>query len=956
MSPHREPGERSEALVAAAVRARSLEDVAELLRTLRRRHARTQRDSALTYRELAERTGWSQSAIAEYFTGRTLAPTDRFDALLEVLGAEPAELRALADARDRVEETQRRDKHRRPVRGSVGSAVLRQLPADTALFTGREDELGQLLELAESPVDGAAPGTVVISAIDGMGGVGKTALAVHAGHRLAERFPDGQLFLDLHGFAEDAAPRQPGEALAGLLGALGVPPAKIPEQVEARAAHYRERLAGTRTLVVLDNALDEGQVRPLLPASPGCLVLVTSRRRLKGLDDAVPLPLDVLSRPEAVALLRQASRVTGEPGDDAEWERIVELCGQLPLALVIAGALLRTGGKAWTRSRLIDRLSRRRSGDELAGYTDEVRDLGAVFDLSYQALPASERRLFRRIGLIPGAEIDAYAAAALLDTDLDTADLLVQRLADHSLLIGSSPGRYRVHDLIRAHASSVAASLDPELERVAARDRLLHFYAYAAQTATRSITRWPRSAPAGPPPAHIPDLTDADVARTWLRAELPNLQDAFTHAADHGLNQHTITLAMGVAEILRVDGPWTRALYIHHIAAQAAEHLERPTEHADALIDLGRVRQLTGDMQGADEAFSRALEIHRELDNRLGEANAVHGLGRMRQMTDDYPAAIDAYTRALDIFHALDNRLGEANTLNELGRARNATGNYPAAVDAHVRALEIHHELGNRLGEANALNEIGRVRHVAGDFPGAIEALSRALEIHRELGDRLGEANALTDLGSVRIVTGRYTAALAAHAEALEAFRALGNRLGEANTLNHLGDVRNMTGDHLGAIAAQIGALELYRALGNRLGEANALTDLGRARTTTGDHAAAVEALTTALEIYGALGSRDNEAWALNHYAAVLAASGRRSRALEIYRRALTMNRELDKPDDEAVSLEGIAEHYSAGGDKPRCVAHLRPALEIYRRLGMRVDADRVHARLEGLSSPGTEL
>jgi transcriptional regulator with XRE-family HTH domain len=431
----------------AAAATQTLEDLAELLRALRRRHARANRDSGLTYRELAQRTGWSQAAIAEYFTARSLAPTDRFDALVAILGAAPAERRALADARDRVEENRRRARGSRSARATAPAPAVsaagpaptahpaaaaaalssrnrdqpppRQLPAGTALFTGRDREIEHLSALAGQTVTGTVPGVAVISAIDGMGGVGKTALALHAAHRLAERFPDGQLFLDLYGFTRERPPRDPVDALAELLGALGVPPGRIPAQQQARAALYRERLAGTRTLVVLDNAWDEAQVRPLLPASTGCLVLVTSRKRLKALDDAVPLPLDVLPPGEAVALLRRSAHARPEPADDAQWERVAELCGRLPLALVIAGAVLRTGGKAWNLARLIDRLAPRRAGGELAGYTDETRSVAAVFDLSYQRLSDHEQLLFRSLGLSPGPEIDAYAAAALLDTDRD---------------------------------------------------------------------------------------------------------------------------------------------------------------------------------------------------------------------------------------------------------------------------------------------------------------------------------------------------------------------------------------------------------------------------------------------------------------------------------------------------------------------------------------------------------
>ena len=835
-----------------------------------------------------------------------------------------------------------------PVGGRVaGGGGPRQPPTDTGLFTGREDELQALFALAEQARTSGEPGTVVISAIDGMGGVGKTALAVRAAHRLASRFPDGQLFLDLYGFTQGAVPRDPGDALAALLAALGIPPQQIPAELGARAAFYRDRLAGTRTLIVLDNAVDEAQVAPLLPASESCLVLVTSRKRFKALDDALPLPLDVLAPGEAVTLLRKAARLGEDPGNEALLEQAAELCGRLPLALLIAGALLRTGGKAWNLSVLIERLTVRPSGHELAGFTDDTRSVQAVFDLSYQHLPEDLRRLFRLIGLLPGPEFDAYAAAALLESDPETAGRSLQRLVDHSLLTSISPGRYRPHDLIRAHARTLAA-LDPEPERQAALDRLLHYYAHTAQRASQPIARFPRTAPTGPAPAFAPALTDPDAAHTWLRIEHPDLDAAFTHAHTHGLVGHTITLAAGLAEILLTDGPWTRAFEVHQTAADSAEQAGLPADHASSLTELGRVRYTTGDYPGADDALTRALEIFSALGNPLGEANALAELGRVKYVTGDYPGADDALTKALEIHRALGNRLGQANALAELGRVRHVAGDFPGAEDDLTRALEIFRDLGNRLGQANALNNLGQVRSLGGDYPGAIEALTGALEIFRVLGNRLGEATALNGLGRARMSTGDYLGAGEAFTEALEICRVLGFRLGVAYVLSEAGRLRERTGDNAGAGEAHTGALKIFRTIGDRLGEANALTDLGRVRSLTEDNPGASEALTHALEIYREIGDQGNEAWALNHYAAAVAQSGDRPRALTLYQQALAMSRELNKPDDEAVSLEGIAEYYVATGDTVQGAVYLKQAWEIYQRLGMRADVERVQARLDG--------
>ena len=797
-----------------------------------------------------------------------------------------------------------------PARGAVphepapARAAPRQLPAAPRHFTGRQAELDRL---AAAQGTGTQVGTVVISAIDGMAGIGKTALAVHAAHRLAERFPDGQLFLDLHGYTEGHRPRTADEALDWLLRALGVPPERIPRDGEEAAALYRQRLAGTRTLIVLDNAATEAQVRPLLPGGGSCLVLVTSRRRLRALDDAHIVALDLLPASDALALMRAVAGAGRIPSEDPLAGEIAELCGYLPLALRIAASLLRHR-RSWDLEQLAGRLRDQRR--RVTAFSDGERELATVFDLSYASLAAPHRQLWRRLGPVPGPDLDAYAAAALAQADPATASGLLEDLVDHNLLSAYAAGRYRLHDLLRAHARALAET-DPVPEREAARDRLLHYYAHTAQSASIRIARNPRSQPDGQAPGHAPALTGPEAAPTWLRTERANLDAAFTHAHAHGLDGHTIALAAGLAEILQADGPFTRALEIHQAAAKTAERLGHPAAQAGALTELGRVRYATGDFPGAEDVLSQALELFRATGNDVGEAIALGDLGRVRYLTGDFPGADDIFTRALELFRAT----------------------------------------GNRVGEAIALSDLGRVQYLTGDFPGADEALTRALELFRATGNRVGEASVLTDLGRARYLTADYAGAEGVLVPALELYRALGNRAGEANALTALGRVRGMTEDYPGAENVLVPALELYRALGNRLGEANALTELGRVRQAIGDFTGAQDALTQALEIYRAAGHRGNEAWALNYYAAALAATGERTRALALYEQALSMNRELNKPDDEAISLEGIAEHHLAAGDPAQGTAYLRQALEIYQRLGIVPDARRVQDRLDVLAA-----
>jgi DNA-binding SARP family transcriptional activator/tetratricopeptide (TPR) repeat protein len=785
-------------------------------------------------------------------------------------------------------------------------AVPRQLPAAARHFTGRDGELGILTQLVDAT--GEPGGTVVISAVDGMAGIGKTALAVQAAHRLADQFPDGQLFLDLHGYTQGHPPRSAAEALDFLLLSLGVPPERIPADGERAAALYRQRLAGTRTLIVLDNAASEAQVRPLVPGGGSCLVLVTSRRRLKALDDAHLVSLDLLSPQDAVALLRAVAGPGRVAPGDPLWGEVAGLCGYLPLALRIAGAQLRHR-PAWGLGQLAGQLRDQRR--RVSALSDGERDLPAVFDLSYAGLEEQHRHLWRRLGLVPGPDLDAYAAAALAEVDPARAAGLLEALVDHSLLGASAPGRYRLHDLLRAHARTLAAA-DPAPEREAALGRLMDYYQHTAGRADALISTLPRPAPAGPAPACAPAIPDADTGRAWLRAERPNLLAALRYAASHAQHERSILLTSGLASLLRDDGPWSEALTLNTDAIAAAQAVADRAGQATALTQRGIIRNLTSDPPGAIDDLAQAAQLCRQLGDPLGQANALTRLAAVRGFVDECPAAIDDLEQALTLYQ----------------------------------------QLGDSLGQANALARLGNIRRYTGDYPGAIPDLEQALRLYQQLGDRNGQATMLTSLGNAQRLTGDFAGAARNLEEALRLYGHLDHQLGQANALSELGELRRLSGDYQGAARDLQQSLQVYQDLGNRMGQANAKVWLGSVRQSEGDLAGAAQLLEEAMDTFRRIGGRGSEAWALNRYAGVISASGDPVRAQALYQEALRLTRETHQLDDEAFALEGTAECQLHWGETENAVRNLSQAQEIFQRMAMHTDADRVRTRLANLTKP----
>ena len=734
----------------------------------------------------------------------------------------------------------------------AAAAATRTLPRDIASFTGREAELRELMAAA----DGA--GSVLgIHALGGMAGIGKTALAVHAAHRLAPRFPDGQIFLPLHGHTPGQRPVDPGDALASLLLMVGVAAEQLPPGLEARMALWRDRVAGQHLLLVLDDTAGSDQVRPLLPGSGSSLVLVTSRRHLTALEDARSVSLDTLSPRDAAELLvRLAARPGLDPRDAAVAE-ITRLCGYLPLAVGMLARQLHHH-PAWSAAGRAAELAAAR--DRLELMAAENLSVAVAFNLSYADLTPGQQRLFRRLGLHPGADIDGYAAAALDGTDLAAARRGLEALYDQYLLTEPAQGRYRPHDLIREHARALAGHLDPDRDRDEATARLLDYYQHAAARADALITRQARPAPAPAEGAILaagPGLAGREQALAWARAERASLLACLDQATGTGQHARVTALTAGLAGLLRRDGPWADAITRHTAAVQAARYLGNRLGEANALSDLGDVRRLTDDYPAAAQDLEQALGIYRDLGDRLGQANALSDLGAVRRLTGDYPAAAQFLEQALGIYRDLGDRLGQANALHHLGYVRRATGDYPAAAQDYEQALGIYRDLGDRLGQANALSRLGDVRRLTGDYPAAAQVLEQALGIYRGLGDRVGQAGALLSLGVVRRLTGDYPAAAQDLEQALSIYRELGNRGGETEALNEIGTLHRVSGDLAQAEGCHQQALELARTIASSWDEAHALAGLGRCALAAGHAAQAGVLLRHALEIFQRIGAAE---------------------------------------------------------------------------------------------------
>jgi DNA-binding SARP family transcriptional activator/tetratricopeptide (TPR) repeat protein len=835
--------------------------------------------------------------LALHRCGRTPEALETYtrahDLLVEELGIEPGQ--ALQDLRTRILRGEGE-----PAPPAAAPVALRpaELPLDVRGFAGRAPELAMLGE----------PGDVWV--ITGTAGVGKTALAVHWAHTARARYPDGQLYVNLRGFDADDEPLTPAAALAQLLRTLGVDLRDVPPGLDDQSKLYRSLLADRQALVVLDNARDTAQVLPLLPSSGR--VLVTSRHRLDELvarTGARSLALAQLREEDSQALLTAVlgERTAAEPEAAAELAR---LCGHHPLALRIAAA--NTG--VATLGELVAELR----GDPLAQLGFDGAEESAVakaFSVSYQALPAGQRRAFRLLALVPGADFTAIAAAALLDVPAPDASRLLRGLAAANLLEAHAPRRYRFHDLARRYAEQCVRAEEDETARRAAWERLVTGYCAAADAAVallgaRIVTLPRDDAPAAPSPI---EFGDAAEAVAWLDVEVLNLSAALRAAATRGPHPGAWYLADALRRFFHDHGRRAEWLELAPIVLRAAQ--DHSAQPAEALVHLS-----------------------------IGGAYFREG---------QHEAGIRHSTKAVAASRACGWRECEATAVANLGSMLDWTGRLSEAVEHSRRAIQLFRELGNPSGEALALNSLSCHYRQLGRLDQAEDCLFEAVALCRKEDLVFWEAANLADLGWVLVATGRLDEAGEALDQALGEFRELGSSFGEATALNAVSALRSARGDHRAAARTAEAALECVRRDGDRQVEAAALLALGHAAEGDGDLVTAERVLSEAGELAGESGLTGQRAEASATLARVLAASGRVTEAGEHARTALDAARAGGFRLLEAQALLGLAAVEAAAGRSTLADGTAREARALYRAVGHVTGEALADRLLTGLGQPG---
>ncbi|MFI9759324.1 BTAD domain-containing putative transcriptional regulator [Streptomyces sp. NPDC051963] len=678
---------------------------------------------------------------------------------------------------------------RSPASAPASLPIPAQLPYDLPVFSGRAREIEEVVEVAEA---GRHRGVgTVLCVVGGSAGVGKTTFAVHAAHRLAQDYPDGQIHLDLHGFDPQESPVPLRRAMRSLLESFGVLADRLPEDLDAQTALYRSLLADRRVLLLLDNARDARQVRPLLPSAPGALVLITSRDQMSGLvvrDGAHYLPLETLTATEAHALLVRRLGAACVDADPAATEAIVERSAGLPLALALIAARAATR-RARSLTAIADELRRTAATLDALADSDRSLDVRSVFSWSYEALPDDAARLYRLSSLAPSTGCSAAALAALVAVDEAGVRGMLGELTKAHLLEEFEPGRFVSHDLLREYAAELLAAQEGAHQgpdegahlradtKGAAFRRLLGHCLRTAYAAARTVAvNLPSLAlhPDAADAAEAEDVSEPARAVAWFAQEAEGLIHLVTRAgAVPGCETQTWQLAWSLMEYLQREGRWDDQITTQRAALDAALRAGDSLGQAHSHRNLGRAYVQAGQLDEAHEQLDHALALFEKLGDLDGQARCHGNLGLVLTRRGRYGVALPHVHQAVEQFEAAGDRLGQAAALNNLGWTYAQTGCHREALEYCRRALVLLHDAGDRVAEAATWDSVGYVHHRLGEYRKALDGYDRALELDRQLGDLFNEAETLAHVGETRLAMGDRAGAREAWQAALAVFQDL---------------------------------------------------------------------------------------------------------------------------------------------------------------------------------------
>jgi tetratricopeptide (TPR) repeat protein len=772
----------------------------------------------LSRRAFVENSELPETTWYGYFQGRHLPQTEK--ALVDAL-------KALKVTDGELVEEWKRALRRARKRG-LAVRPPGQLPSDVESFTGREGELQRLLDIIDRSA--ASPRAASAWVVSGMAGVGKTTLAIHAAHQVADRYPDGQLYLDLRGFSDRSPLLTPGEALDRLLWAVNAS-GRAPSDVDGRAALWRSELAGRRLLLVLDNAASDEQIRPLLPGTAGSFVLLTARNQFSATSGMSVINLDVLPAPAAVRLFESVAGAERAGTMDPELvEAAVNLCGRLPLAIVLSAGRLQSR-PAWTVGYLLTRL---RDPRNILGEADGV---GKAFSLSYAQLPGDHGRIFRLLGLHPGPDLDVYAAAALAGVAVDKADALLEELVDRHLVEQRIAGRYRLHDLLAMYANGVATETESKAERRAAFRRLGDYYRAVAAKAMDLFApgegaRRPRiTEPAVP----LPALADRPEALAWLEAERANLVAVAVHATRLGMPDYTRDLSGILFRYLDACN-WTEgAVHLHTAAIEAARDLGDAAAEGTITVSLASAWRQRGDLDRAIEGFLAAADLLRTAADPAGLSSTLINVGITRKRQGRFAEAADYCQRALAMDRDHCDPSGEARSLRHLGMVERSSGQYPEAAAHLEQALQLGVKAGDLIAEARTRDHLGAVYRELGRHAEALAQLRQALHLYEEIHSSAGQSYVLTELAITFRELGQLDEALELHQRSLSLANSGNDPSSYCRTHYEYGTTLRLSGQLEEALVMLLAGADLATRLGQDTEIAAAQAALAEGHRDCGD-------------------------------------------------------------------------------------------------------------------------